>query len=330
MSIYEDLNDVNIDLNEYEELELTSFQKKKWESRILKKIRKQKTNHKKKYVGIAAAAVILATGISISSGMVSVANMPFVGSMIEEYISNNEQLDYAAYKTAIGTTAENEYGKLTLNEVLIDSGRLLFSSTFEPAKGIDFDDKMHPMPKVLINGQILTSIAGGQTVELNDSMYTIYNDVEISDIPIGENIRLHIEYDHIDWEKPIDHPWVFDIDVPTEQLAATSETIQFNQEIQLGNGQSIRLEKMIVTPISTILYYDWPEQANHIAFKIVSESGAEILPNSSSINPKKSYNRYTSIDLKSEKFYLVPFETSENPHAKKPGHVPEQSILINP
>jgi hypothetical protein len=121
--------------------------------------------------------------ISISSGMVSVANMLFVGGMIEEYISNNEQLDYAEYKTAIGTTAENEYGKLTLNEVLIDGGRLLSSSTFEPADGIDFDDKTHPMPKVLINGQILTSIAGGQTVELNDSMYTIYNDVEISNIP---------------------------------------------------------------------------------------------------------------------------------------------------
>ncbi|MFE0506530.1 hypothetical protein ACWF7H_19585 [Peribacillus butanolivorans] len=45
---------------------------------------------------------------------------------------------------------------------------------------------------------------------------------------------------------PIDNPWIFDIDVPTEQLAATSITIQFNQEIQLGNGQSLCLDKMIV------------------------------------------------------------------------------------
>ncbi|MBP1988890.1 hypothetical protein [Paenibacillus eucommiae] len=58
---------------------------------------------------------------------------------------------------------------------------------------------------------------------------------------------------------PINNPWVFDIAVPTEQLATTSETIHFNQEVQLGNGQSIRLDKIIVTPISTILYYDWPE-----------------------------------------------------------------------
>ncbi|MEM5008712.1 hypothetical protein WKH54_27120 [Priestia megaterium] len=54
----------------------------------------------------------------------------------------------------------------------------------------------------------------------------------------------------------MDHPWIFDIEVPTEQLAAASKTITFDKVIQLGNGQSIKLEKMIVTPISTVLYYD--------------------------------------------------------------------------
>lgn len=326
MLIYKDLNEINMDLEQYEEQSLTNYQKKKWEKRILKKMKKQKPTHNLAFT----AAVILTIGISISTGMVSLANMPFVGGMIEKYIGSNEQVDYATYKTTIGTTAENEYGKLTLNEVLIDGGRLIIGSTFEPAEGIYFDYKMHPVPKVLINGHNLTSVTGGQSVKLDDSMYTIYNDVEITDIPIGETIRFHIEYDHLDLKMPIGNPWVFDIDVPTEQLAATSETIQFNQEIQLGNGQSIRLEKMIVTPISTILYYDWPEQANHIAFKIVSKFGAEILPSSSAITPEKSYNRYVSIDLQSEKYYLVPFEQSANPHATEPGNVPAQSILINP
>jgi hypothetical protein len=329
MSIYKDLNEINIDLVHYEEQNLSNYEKKNWEKRILIKMRKRNLSHKKKYLAVTAA-FILVTGISMSTGMVSFANVPFVGGIIEKYIGSNEQMDYATYKTAIGTTAENEYGKLTLNEVLIDGGRLLISSTFEPAEGIDFDYKMHPMPKVIMNGQNLTSTTGGQSVELNNSKYTIYNDAEIKDIPIGETIRFHIEYDNLDSEIPMDNPWVFDIDVPTEQLAATSETIQFNQEIQLGNGQSIRLEKMIVSPISTILYYDWPEQANHIAFKIVSESGAEILPSSATISPELSYNRYEPIDLQSEKYYLVPFEQSANPHATEPGNLPEQSILINP
>lgn len=328
MSIYQDLNELNVDLEQYEEQSLTNFEKKKLEKRILKKIRKQ-PSHITKYLGVTAA-VIFATGISISTGMVSIANMPFVGESIEKYINQIDIPDYAAYKTQIGETAENEFGQLTLNEVLIDGGRLLISSTFEPAEGVDFDYQMHPMPKVLLNGQNLTSTTGGQSIELNDSMFTIYNEVQLTEIPLGEKIQFHIEYDRLDYEMPMDHPWVFDIEVPTEQLAAASKTITFDKVIQLGNGQSIKLEKIIVTPISTLLYYDWPEQANHIAFKIVSETGTEILPETSSINPEESYNRYPSIDLTSDKYYLVPFEHSENPHATEPGNVPEQPILINP
>lgn len=329
MSIYKDLNDMNIDLEQYEEQNLTNFEKKKWEKRILTKISKEKPSHVKKYLGFTAVA-ILVTSISISTGTVSIANMPFVGETIEKFINSKEDLDYSSYKTEIGETAENEYGKLTLNEVLIDGGRLLISSTFEPAEGVEFNYQMHPMPKVLINGQNLTSSTGGESVELNDSMFTIYNEVQLTKIPIGETIRFHIEYNHLDLEMPIDHPLIFNIEVPTEKLAKASKTITFNQVIHLGNEQFIKLKKMIVTPISTVLYYDWPEQANHIAFKIVSESGNEILPGTSFITGEESYNRYPSIDLTSEKYYLVPFEHSANPHATEPDNVPEQSILINP
>lgn len=334
MSIYKILNDLDLDVSEYEEQELTSFQKKNWENRVLKKIRKHKPQYRRKYAGIAAAFII-AAGISLSTGMVTFANVPFVGAVIEGFLPMNEKTDYSPYKTEIGSTAENEFGKWTLNEVMVDSGQLIISSTFEPAEGIKFHYKMHPRPNVLINGHNLTSSSLQQSIKINDSMYTIYNQIEMPDIPIGETIQFHIEYDNLDTSidsegVPVDHPWVFDIKVPTEQLAATSETIYFNQDLPLGNGHFIRLKKMVVSPISTILYYDWPEQANHIAFKIVSDSGNEILPGDSTISSDGSYNRYPPIDLKSEKYDLVPFESSDNPHTKNPGKITEQSIPINP
>ena len=104
----------------------------------------------------------------------------------------------------------------------------------------------------------------------------------------------------------------------------------FDQEVPLENGYYFRLDRLVVTPISTILYYDWPEQANHIAFKIVSESGVEIIPGSATISAEEeTYNRYPPIDLQAEKYYLVPYETSTNIHAMDPGKVPEL-IPINP
>ncbi|OME87361.1 hypothetical protein BK120_05160 [Paenibacillus sp. FSL A5-0031] len=336
MSIYKELNDLNLDVSQYEEQELTSFQKKSWDRRVRSKIRKRKTNNRKKYAGVAAA-IILAAGISISTGTVTFANVPFVGGLMERLMATNadENADYSPFKTEIGATAENKYGKWTLDEALIDNGRLLISSTFEPAEGVKFNYKMHPMPTVLMNGQNLTSGTAGQSIKVHDSMYTVYNELRISELPIGETIAFQIRYDNLDWSidskvKLIENPWSFDIKVPTNQLAATSETIAFNQDISLGNGQSIHLKNMVVSPISTILYYDWTEQSNHIAFKIVSEAGVELLPNTAEISAEGSYNCYVPIDLKAEKYYLVPFESSENPHADNPGEVPEQSIPINP
>jgi Domain of unknown function (DUF4179) len=328
MTIYQKLNELHMDLEQYEEQDLSHFEKKEWEKRVRKKFKKQKPSQVKKYMGVAVA-MLIATGISLSTGIVSIANMPFVGETIEKYLNQNENFDFSSYKTAIGQTAENEKGKLTLNEVMIDDGRLLISSTYEPADGIDFHHKMHPMPKVMMNGKDLTTSTGGQSIELNDSMFTVYNEVQLKEIPIGEKVQFHIEYDRLDLEMKMNQPWVFDIEVPTEKLAADSKTITLDQKIKLENGRSIKLEKMIVTPISTVLYYDWPGEENHIAFKIVSQSGKEILPGTVSVTPEESYNRFSAIDLESEKYYVVPFEHTENPGADHPGRIPELSVPIN-
>ncbi|MBK3495014.1 hypothetical protein JFL43_09100 [Viridibacillus sp. YIM B01967] len=143
-----------------------------------------------------------------------------------------------------------------------------------------------------MNGQNLTPTSVGQSVELDDSMFTIYSEIEITDIPLGENIQFHIEYTHLDFEIPIDQPWILDINVPSERIAETSETIQLKQDIVLGNNQSVDVEKLVLTSILTVFYYTWSEEANHIAFKIVRESETEIPFHSDSIDPVASSIRY--------------------------------------
>ncbi|CAM4369276.1 hypothetical protein FHS16_002865 [Paenibacillus endophyticus] len=333
MSIYTELNDSTIDVSEYEEMPLTDHQKKKWRNRVVKKIRNRKQQFRK-YTGIAAL-FILAAGISLSMDRVTFADIPFVGAKIEGFLARNAHTDYTPFKTQVGQAAENAFGKWTLNEVLVDNGQLIISSTFEPAKGVKFHYKMHPQPTILMNGYALTRGSLQQSIKVNDAMFTIYNKMELQEIPVGETIQFHITFDNLDNNiisegVPVDQPWVFDIQVPTEQLAATRQTIPLNQELSLGNGHFIRLKQMELSPISTILYYDWSEQANHIAFKLVAESGTEILPSEATIASDGSYNRFPPIDLKSEHYYLVPFESSVNPHADNPGEIPEQRIPINP
>ncbi len=328
MSIYQDLNDMKMDVERIEAETLADSQMKRWERRVLRKIGKHRSSYMAKYLGFAAA-VVAAIGITAGTGVVTLASIPFVGGIIEDFIGREEPVDYAAYKTEIGAVAENEYGKLTLNEVLIDGGRMMMSATYEPADGVRFHYRMHPLPKVKLNGQQLTSQSGGQTVEVHDRLFTIYNYVNIVDLPLGEQARFHIEYDHLDFERPMKQPWVFDIEVPTEQIASNSETIVFDEVIDLGKGQTIRVDRLIVTPISAVLYYDWSEASNHIAFKIMSSSGEEIMWSSADVSDAGSSNRYeATLDLTGESYYLVPYELSANRNAVDPGTVPDVAIPI--
>ena len=41
MSMYTDINELDMDLEQYEEQDLTGYEKKKWEKRVLSKLRKQ-------------------------------------------------------------------------------------------------------------------------------------------------------------------------------------------------------------------------------------------------------------------------------------------------
>ncbi|WP_078552864.1 DUF4179 domain-containing protein [Bacillus alkalicellulosilyticus] len=303
MSLYNDLNDVNVEVDEYEEIQLTEFEKKKWEKRILAKVKKQKNKQKKK---AGAIALIVLTSITIST--VTAAHVPYVAGLIEEYIGSHQEKDFTPYKTAIGETAENEYGKWTLNEVLVDSGRLLLSSTFEPNKGVKFDYQTHPTTTVRMNGvQLLPELHGGQTIKNSDSSFTVFNEIEFRDMPVGDQISFHIAYDHLHFDRPVETPWVFDINVPTEQLAINSQTIEIDYSIPLDNGHVVYVDKMITTPVSTILYFEWPEQEYHVGFTLTSESGEEVSWDTRSGNPESSFIRFHPLDDDAESYQLLPY-----------------------
>ncbi|TXK76055.1 DUF4179 domain-containing protein [Paenibacillus sp. N3.4] len=323
MSIYKELNDVNINLSEYMEDELTSVQIRKWNSRVIKKIRKTKQSRSMKYAG-AASIVILAISIAISSDQVSFAKIPLVGGVIEKALERagfRVQADFTPYKTKLDSTVENEYGKLTLGEVMIDGDQLLINTNYIPADENNLDLDPTPYPKeIRMNGKDLglTPVMTGGFRSFMDRSLIIYT-VEIKEIPIGKSIHFHISFNYGDRQKTIDHPWVFDFNVPTQQLEKDSKTIKIDQVMKYDDEHSVLIKSMIATPISTTVHYQ--AEAGFIP-QLETASGVEIKSVSrlsASTMKSESWIRYSPLDLKSEKYYFVPPKGSDSPR-----------ILINP
>ncbi|MDI6678484.1 DUF4179 domain-containing protein [Bacillus wiedmannii] len=313
MCIYKELNDIQLDITEFEEIPLTKLEEKHWGKRVKNKLRKNKQS--KKWFGVAAACMLMIS-ITAPIGQSSLANTPFIAGLIEKYLDEQQPRDYSPYKTAIGKTAENKYGKLTLNEVIVDDNQLLISSTFEPAKGVEFDYQTYLIPQVRINGRDFSSIKDAQSIEVNDSMYTIYGGVELSEMPQTDELQIEITYNTFNRDTVIEQPWIFDIEVSQAQLMKEKQTFDLNETIVLSDGNKVNVKKVVSTPISTTIYYDVTQSTNEdIYFKIESESGKTYIFKEAFASNKEgdiSFSRFDGINVSVGKYSLVPYSGKEN------------------
>ncbi|RSD28732.1 DUF4179 domain-containing protein [Mesobacillus subterraneus] len=321
MSVYKELNDLKIDVSEIEEIPLS----KNEQMRIMKKVTSQiqTKKSKKKWVsaGLAVAAVCILS-LSLTLDKETVASMPFVGEVIEKYIKPNEKLDYSSYKTAIGETAENQYGKLTLNEVMVDDRQLFLSATFEPADHVDFDYKTVIFPKVTINGEDYTDTAGGESIEINNQMFTVYNDINLKKSIDTSDLNIEISYENWDFEKEIEQPWVFNVAVSQEKLLKEKKTFSMDRTITLVNGESITIQKVVTTPMSTAVYYDLSKSnSEDIYFHILGEDGTKHVYTSaftSNTVGDVSVARFNGVALQEGNYVLITQDSEGNVLSETP------------
>jgi len=191
------------------------------------------------------------------------------------YFLFKKDLNFEAYKTAVGKTTENNLGRLTLNEIIIDDNQILLNATFKPVKDINFDYQVFFFPQVFVNGKEFTVRNGGQTIQQSDKSYTIYSSVKLSALPEDEILNLDIRYNDWNGEKKIDDPWEFQVKASQEQLQEDRKVFPVEKKVKLLDGQEISIEKVISTPISTTIYFHSEKSLLNEAlhFKIQSASG---------------------------------------------------------
>lgn len=308
MSFYKELNDIDEDLENIEEIPLTAAEKKRIQKKANSKIRPGRPYKKRWGFGLAAAAVLLLSlALTIEKG--TIASMPFTGEPIEKYINNIDPPDYSAYKTEIGESAENDLGRLTLNEVMMDDQQLYLSATFEPAEGVEFDYQTYIGPTLKINGQDYTSFTGGQSIQLNNSMFTIYNDITLTESIKTENLSIEISYDTWEFHETIEQPWVFNVDVSQKKLLAAVKEYEVDKEVILSNGDKVRIGKVVSTPISTSVYYDLSQaHSEDIYMAIETEDGTEVAQRSFSFTSNEegdiSFIRFEELAFDESIYYL--------------------------
>lgn len=305
MSIFKELNDIKLDVSEFEETALSEHEEKRLLKRVHQKLTPRKT--KRKWLGVSmvlVAATMLSISLTLDKG--TIASMPFVSKPIEKYINEINTPDYSPYKTAIGETTENDLGKLTLNEVMMDDQKLFLSATFEPAEHVEFDYQTVITPKVKINGEDYTFTTGSQSIEINNEMFAIYNDIKFTQPIETENVTIELSYDTWDSTTAVDEPWTFQTVVSQKKLLDEKKVYEMEKEITLINGEVVTIEKIVATPISATIYFDLSQSSTEeVNFRIESANGIVHEGGTSYRSNESGEISYTEYDSLGEGYYFL-------------------------
>lgn len=251
--IYELLNDVNLDDNEFEEMAVTEFEKAKVKSRL-----KQSITKKKKRMGwkmnVAAAAVVV--GLSTATvGLTFPAyagNIPIIGDIFRFLDNEKTGLydNYKEYSTEMNLTQESNGIEITINDAVFDGETVALTYSIESDRDLGGDLTSFNTPSI----KGATGAAGSSYIsKIDDHHYVGLDKIT----PFG----LTSDSADIKWKigsilqtstgEKIKGNWKFAFSLP-----ATDSQIQLTNQSVEQNGVTVNIKKVAFTPMSFIVHYN--------------------------------------------------------------------------
>ncbi|HDR6317329.1 TPA: DUF4179 domain-containing protein [Bacillus thuringiensis] len=255
--IYELLNDIDIDEKEIEEIEASEIEKEKVKRNVKQSIRtKKKMKSWKK--GVAAASILV--GLSVATlgiGFPTYAGgLPIVGDIFR-FLDNGRTGLYENYKefsTELNMTRESNGVKVTINDAVFDGRTITITYSIESEK--DLGEKPFPFGSPQVMGfdggggsSDVTKVGEGKYVGMTTMSGHGSERLDVA------NVWWDIEAINMyDEKKAVKGNWNFALTVK----GMDSKEIKL-QGISEKEGIKVNIDKMEVTPMSFIVFYNQEE-----------------------------------------------------------------------
>lgn len=245
--------------------------------RIKKLIRRRRGSAYKKL--LVAAVLAISFYLGVNSHIIALADIPLIGNILEEYVHSSKRA-IADYKTVVGQTATDNGISVRLNEVLIDDGQIIISSTFR-TENMVWDDQAMPRVQVYVNDQELPGGGSFTKKIVDEHTQTYFSSINAGDLDLKGDLIIKIVYSQIDiWSRdesrkppvgappgavclknmPIKGNWTFIFKASGANLLAETKTIPLNRVVKFANGQEVTIREVILSPVSTTVNYSINEE----------------------------------------------------------------------
>lgn len=229
----------------------------------------------------------------------ALANIPIIGAKLETFVYSQQDV-LTDYKTILGESVEDNGVKVTLNEVMLDDGQLLISSTFHTKlEGDDLDYNWFTDIDVYIDGKKYEMGGGSGPEEITATYIHYFWSADVGQLDLQKEKTIRIVFKDLrrsDRDEIIKGKWRFKFTASGENLVANTTTVPINQHFTLENGQTVDVRSLVLTPISSKIIYEMANVSDDVYFKIENEHGEEIQASMAQYGDGKSYNRFAAID----------------------------------
>ncbi|WP_075980140.1 DUF4179 domain-containing protein [Bacillus massilinigeriensis] len=267
--IYELLNDIDIDEDEFEEMEVSELEKAKVKNTLKNSInKKRKRKSWKKNVAVASILVGLsATTLGLTFPAYA-KNIPVIEDIfrffdngradtsIQGHTSKDKEKEkglyynYKQFSNEINLTKESNGIKITVNDAVFDGKTVSITYSIESEQDLG-EHAGTSLPKI----EGMNALGGtDRTTKIDTNKYvgilTVSN-LEDKTLDVA-NIKWNIDsIQNPDNQTEIKGAWNFDF-----SLNAVDSTMQLSDSSSEQNGVKVSIEKISVTPMSFIVYYD--------------------------------------------------------------------------
>ncbi|MGL4736291.1 MAG: DUF4179 domain-containing protein [Cellulosilyticaceae bacterium] len=235
-NIYDLINEIDIDLEEYEVIKLSKLEEKRMMKKFSEVVKAHKVGNKnsRKYIGIAAAALVavgsvsaIPTFASTNETMYKIAT--FLG--IEKNLSD--------YETVVGQEVTKDGVTMRLNEVILNNSHLLVSVTTYLEEGRE-SDFTGPGGSVYINGKAANKGSSWTSTILEDGTGLSVMRLPLGEAPQGDvaiKLSLNTPYTNVD-KSP---HWNFEFKANGEALRQDTQTVAIEQYYDLEGEAEVTI-----------------------------------------------------------------------------------------
>ncbi|QUW23102.1 DUF4179 domain-containing protein [Sporosarcina sp. Marseille-Q4063] len=254
--VYEHLNDIDMGVSQFEEVEVSEAEREKVKMDLKGKIRKPKPVKWRKMavaasisIGISAASLF---GLSYTS---FAQEIPLLGNLFQLFNGDGLYGSYEENSESLAIAKEDKGINVTMNEVIFDGKALYMTYTIESEVDLGESPELTGIPTILDSPSMIYStrhelLKSGENKYVGMTIADLLTEDQVDNGKFEFTIESIVPDSAVGTEE-IKGNWAFNF-----ELSATDNIEQIVDLSADSNGVDVIVKKVVYTPMSFLLHYD--------------------------------------------------------------------------